>query len=494
MNEPGLGTDDAANASLELASLQSRVEAVRTVLTGLLQDVVVAEAQLGSSQVAQLVEANEQLVLAAMRHQVEAETASQALSEAGRSGEFDALTDLPNRVLFRDRLARALIEAKRHGTSLAVLFLDLNNFKSVNDTLSHAIGDQVLQWVGACLTASVREADTVSRYGGDEFLVLLPQVGHAIDALRVAEKAIATLAAPRRFAEHVLRLHASIGISVYPEDGQSVDELIDRADGAMYQAKSQGPGSFAFHPGPNHLEPLTRAPLESLQHPLTESGSALAEHELRYAQLREAATSMLGRLKTDEPRLPRAKGLIDRHVTQISHLIDDLLDVSRVKTGKLNIQPELIDALDVIDDAILSCRPAMDTRLQSLDIRLPNHGLMMRGDRGRLVQVLQNLLNNASKFTPHEGAIGIHALVEGSTLAIAVFDDGIGITPELLPQIFEPFVQDAHALGINEVGLGVGLTVARQLALAHGGSIDASSEGRGRGSRFVLRLPLLHDN
>lgn len=534
MNNPDTGATKKAEG--ELGRLQSQVEAMRAVLVRLLQEVVVAEARLDNSQAGQLLEANEQLVLAAIGHQADAETATLALDEVSRSYELDALTQLPNRTLFLDRLTQAIADAKRHGTSLAVLFVDLNKFKDINDALGHAVGDQVLKRVALCLLSSVREADTVGRQGGDEFLILLTQVRRAADALRVADKAIAALGAPTRIGGHVLRLSASIGISHYPDDGQTAAALIDRADAAMYQAKRQGPGSFVFDEGHAAADDLANPLLRSLQHPVARYDLALADYELRYSQLREAneqlvlsalnaqelqaaaeqavqrqaeflavvaqelrnplapirvATLMLGRVKTDEPLLPRAQAIIGRQIEQMTRLVNDLVDVSRVKSGQLSVELQQVDVADIIDDAISACRPAMDTRLQSLDVKVPSRALKVKGDPVRLVQVLHNLLNNASKYTPDRGEIGLHVTVDEGTLLLAVFDNGIGITAEALPSIFEAFVQDTHAIGYNGVGLGVGLTVVRRLVEAHGGQVVASSEGRGLGSRFVVSLPLL---
>ena len=183
--------------------------------------------------------------------------------------------------------------------------------------------------------------------------------------------------------------------------------------------------------------------------------------------------------------------IIERQTVQMARLIDDLLDVTRANTGRLAIQPEAVDIVEIIDDAIDASRPAMDTRLQSFDVKAPSRALKVHGDPVRLVQVLNNLLNNASKYTPDGGAITLSVAVKDARLLLTVQDNGIGISPDVLPEIFKPFVQDTHAIGFNGVGLGVGLTVARQLVEAHGGTVVASSAGRGHGSRFVVDLPLM---
>ena len=160
--------------------------------------------------------------------------------------QYDSLTDLPNRTLLNDRLTHAIALARRHGTSLAVLFLDLDRFKHINDSLGHAMGDTLLQSVTHRLVGCVRKSDTVSRQGGDEFVVLLPQVENGEDAAVTAEKMIAALAAPHRVADHDLHVTASIGISIYPGDGHTAETLISAADAALYHAKENGRSNYQF--------------------------------------------------------------------------------------------------------------------------------------------------------------------------------------------------------------------------------------------------------
>jgi diguanylate cyclase (GGDEF)-like protein/PAS domain S-box-containing protein len=155
--------------------------------------------------------------------------------------EHDILTDLPNRLLLKDRLTQAIAGAQRNTTELAVLFLDLDHFKRINDSLSHAVADKLLQSVAARLVNCVRGSDTVSRQGGDEFVVLLSEITHAADARITARKLLNALAAPpHAIDQHNLYITASIGISTYPQDGRDADALIGNADAAMYRAKGRG--------------------------------------------------------------------------------------------------------------------------------------------------------------------------------------------------------------------------------------------------------------
>ena len=161
--------------------------------------------------------------------------------------EHDALTELPNRMLLSDRLARSIALSRRYGRRLAVLFIDCDKFKHINDTLGHAIGDQVLKSIARRLTTCVRESDTVSRHGGDEFLILLSEVDHADDAGVIAEKIVESVSQPHFIDGHELQLTVSVGISLYPEDGEDAQSLIQHADVAMYHAKNSGRNRVGFY-------------------------------------------------------------------------------------------------------------------------------------------------------------------------------------------------------------------------------------------------------
>ena len=163
---------------------------------------------------------------------------SQAKEEETRKFALqDALTGLPNRVLFEQDLDQGLIQAKRHGWGLAVLFIDIDKFKSINDSYGHDLGDKVLLMVANRLQSFVREEDTVSRWGGDEFVCLLLEVKQEADVTRLAEKMVNRIAEACEFNGIVLSIRASIGIAIYPADGETADILFKNADTAMYKAK-----------------------------------------------------------------------------------------------------------------------------------------------------------------------------------------------------------------------------------------------------------------
>ncbi|MDP9007811.1 MAG: GGDEF domain-containing protein [Pseudomonadota bacterium] len=192
----------------------------------------------------QLMEANENLVVAAVHSQTMTEAAEHATLQMSFKAERDFLTGLPNRALLTDRLAQSIALAQRHRKRVALMFLDVDNFKEINDSLGHSVGDQLLQSTAKRLEACVRHSDTVSRHGGDEFVVLLSEIEAAQDAARAAEKLLKTMAEPHLIGDHRLNVTLSIGISIYPEDGDQVEVVLANADTAMYHAKRDGRNQY----------------------------------------------------------------------------------------------------------------------------------------------------------------------------------------------------------------------------------------------------------
>jgi diguanylate cyclase (GGDEF)-like protein/PAS domain S-box-containing protein len=179
------------------------------------------------------------------------------------SAEHDALTDLPNRVLFGDRLTQAISLAERQRKQLAVMFVDLDRFKGINDSMGHVVGDKLLQSVARRLSACVRRSDTVSRIGGDEFVILLSQIEHGEDAAPSARKILRSFGAPHLIEGASLDISASIGISTYPGDGDNAETLMNRADNAMYEAKQHGRNNYQFFQQVMHSRLAERQSLES---------------------------------------------------------------------------------------------------------------------------------------------------------------------------------------------------------------------------------------
>jgi diguanylate cyclase (GGDEF)-like protein len=183
--------------------------------------------------------------------------------EMSHLAQHDVLTDLPNRILFNDRVAQAISLAERQGKQLAVMFVDLDHFKKINDSLGHGVGDKLLQSVAGRLRACVRRTDTVSRLGGDEFVILLSQVEHAEDAAFSARKILRALSAPHIVDNKSLDINVSIGGSTYPSDGRDAEGLMNKADAAMYEAKQHGRNNYQFFRRDMHARLAERQSLEA---------------------------------------------------------------------------------------------------------------------------------------------------------------------------------------------------------------------------------------
>ncbi|HZY19844.1 MAG TPA: PAS domain-containing protein [Ramlibacter sp.] len=221
---------------------------------------------------------------------------------------------------------------------------------------------------------------------------------------------------------------------------------------------------------------------------------ATLSHELRnpLAPIRTAA-DLLGRPGLAPEQLAVARQVIQRQVRHMALLLDDLLDVARVTQSKLELRRERVELGGIVDSAVEAVRPLVDRKQHRLEIDLPASMPVVDADPLRLSQVLANLLTNAAKYTDPGGRIALRARVEADVLVLEVQDDGIGIAPDALPRLFEMFAQLRESADRSEGGLGVGLALVKGLVGLHGGSVQASSEGPGRGSTFAVRLPLPAD-
>nr|WP_309246854.1 PAS domain S-box protein [Ramlibacter montanisoli] len=219
---------------------------------------------------------------------------------------------------------------------------------------------------------------------------------------------------------------------------------------------------------------------------------AMLAHELRnpLAPIRNAVTIM--QLETlASPVLRNCRDVIDRQLTHVTRLVDDLLDVGRLTTGKIKLRKELVRMGDIVARSVEVARPIVTARRHVLNVEQPPDPVYVQGDATRLSQVLQNLLVNAAKYTPEGGRIQLRVAAADSFVYMVVSDNGRGLSPEHLNSIFQLFVQaDTGTSAGSESGLGIGLTLARSLAEMHGGSIEATSPGLGQGSTFTVRLPM----
>jgi len=217
---------------------------------------------------------------------------------------------------------------------------------------------------------------------------------------------------------------------------------------------------------------------------------AMLAHELRnpLAPVRYAI-EIMQEPGLDEQHMAWCRDVILRQVGHLSRLVDDLLEVSRITQGKIELRLERLDLGTAISSAVETSRPFIDEHRHALELSLPPEPLWVQGDGVRLVQIVANLLNNAAKYQEDGGHIRLSVARDGIEAVVRVRDEGVGMAPEVLKRVFEPFVQADQSLHRSQGGLGLGLSLVRSLVKLHGGRVEARSEGLGRGSEFEVRLP-----
>lgn len=498
-----------------------------------------------SAQSRQMREANEQLVMAALQAREDVESSTHALNEAARQSGLDSLTGLPNRVLMLDRLSHAMALSLRHGTRLALIFVDLDGFKQINDSLGHAIGDEVLRVAAQTMVASVRTADTVSRHGGDEFLILLSDVVEPTDAKSVADLVLASLSVPRAIGKHVLQLTASAGISIFPDDGGTPDELIDRADTAMYHAKRQAPGGSGRYravaengaaqtastaPAPallNTQREIERAENDRSNGKLREANDRLvrvalaaqfsqkaAEEALRWQTQANAETvhemhallspihretGVFGMRQADVTRLDRAIRIVDRQVSEIADL------ASRLQSAR----PDNADQVELRRDfnlnvVILACaehsRLALEARQQLLAVDLPTHAPLVHADPIRVGQLLDDLLILASNAAPFGDTLHLKVDVIDRLATMSLSHAVIGTPPEPTPTVLDVFAQtDGGVPSAETLNTGgsrefaefrIERSIVRDVMKAHYQSMRRSGAHDRHQAAVAVKLPL----
>ncbi len=218
---------------------------------------------------------------------------------------------------------------------------------------------------------------------------------------------------------------------------------------------------------------------------------AMLGHELRNPLAPVTTALQLMRLHSDEPlRVARARETIERQVEHMTRLIDDLLDVSRITRGKIELRHEAVVLSSLVARAVEAARPIIDERGHRLSLDLPDEPVTLNGDPARLEQVIANLLNNAAKYTDVGGRIWVRATVHDGQLILSVKDNGAGLAPGMCDNVFDLFVQGPEVRAYARGGLGIGLTLVRRLVEMHHGTVEARSEGPGLGCEFIVRLPL----
>lgn len=217
---------------------------------------------------------------------------------------------------------------------------------------------------------------------------------------------------------------------------------------------------------------------------------AMLGHELRNPLSPiSAGAYLLKKISGADPRVTRTSQMISRQVTQMTKIVDDLLDVSRVTRGLITLSKAPVELSGVVSAAIEQVRPLIESRHDVLGLQLPGEKVMVLGDHARLVQVVSNLLSNAAKYTGEGGRIDVSLTATPSCAVVVVQDDGAGISPELMPEIFDLFTQGSRTPDRSQGGLGLGLALVKHLVGLHGGAVQAASEGPGRGATFTVRLP-----
>jgi signal transduction histidine kinase len=294
----------------------------------------------------------------------------------------------------------------------------------------------------------------------------------------------------RWIASAITQLAASVqavGRGGYPLPVDTRIREVRAATGALH-------GAAALLAGRLHREQAVREDLETADRAKDEYLAMLA-HELRnpLAPI-NAALYILAEEPLSGEAARRARTVIGRQAQHLSRLVDDLLDVTRLASGKVELHREAVSLDDVLrlsveDHAEIAARANVDFALE-----VPEKPVLVHGDRTRLAQIAGNLLQNAVRFTPAGGRVTVSLEQRGAEARISVRDTGTGIEPELLPRLFEPFVQGAHVAARAKGGLGLGLALVKGLAELHGGRVEAFSAGPGKGAQFIVTLPALQDH
>jgi signal transduction histidine kinase/CheY-like chemotaxis protein len=288
-----------------------------------------------------------------------------------------------------------------------------------------------------------------------------------------------------------------------PEEVAGLSALVLRRPNALLLAKPVDPGQLRAAIGAGLRYRAGRRRERELLRQLSEANAELREadrkkdeflamlaHELRNPLSAIGNAAKLARRSQAQEHQEWSREVIEKHVASLSRMIDDLLDVSRITRGQIELRRQILDVLKVISQAIETVRPLVQERNHELTVSLSSSApLWVEADPHRLEQVLVNLLNNAAKYTNTGGKIALTARREGDSVTVTVADNGTGIPPDRIPEMFQLFAQGDRSIARTEGGLGIGLTLVRNLVELHGGSVTARSGGLGKGSEFTVRLP-----
>jgi PAS domain S-box-containing protein len=381
-----------------------------------------------------------------------------------------------NRALQRELLERlrlqqttiqtlAVLEALQQHAPVGIAFLDGDcRFQRVNDELAAINGLSSAGHVGRAMASVIP--------GLSEQLAPLcrrAREGEVISKVEVTGETPASPGETRHF-----------NVSVYPVRG-AVGEVIGTGL-VVVEITERRRAEAALREHASVMADLARQKDEFL---------AMLSHEIRnpLAPIR-TALDLLRRSGPVEDVAAAAHEVIDRQLAHVVRLLDDLLDIARITRGRVSLAKESCDVRRIVTDAVDSARPLIAKRHHHLETSIPPEPLLVQGDVTRLVQVLVNLLNNAAKYSDEGATIGVNVDAEGGHAILRVSDTGAGIPAQLLPKIFDLFIQNERGLDRAPGGLGIGLTLVKRITELHGGSVEVHSEGLGRGSTFTVRLPL----
>jgi len=271
--------EETANRREVIADLREETADLRQDAADQCEEAATSKAKLSTITQALLKDANERLIIASIHAQTMTDSAELANEQMSYVASHDYLTGLPNRSLLNDRMAQSIAFAQRHSKKVALMFMDLDHFKHINDSLGHAVGDELLKSIAQRLQACVRHSDTVCRQGGDEFVVLLNEVEEVHDAVVTAEKIIEAMGLPHLVSGSQLNVTFSIGISIYPDDGKDLETVARKADTAMYQAKEKGRNTYQIFIKEMEVRALARQSMEQALHRALEQNKFVLHYQ-----------------------------------------------------------------------------------------------------------------------------------------------------------------------------------------------------------------------
>lgn len=507
---------------------------VPALVQGLLGRIRVVTQELPVIVTEEILEATELLAVTALHASAAADESRENLERAARPFDVDVLTGLPNRALFRDRFSQALAHARRRHARVAVLFVDLDHFKEINDAHGHAVGDMIIRYVANCLKDSGRDVDTVCRHGGDEFLILLSEIGDATSAARFAEKVTTVLREPVRIGDATFTISASIGISLYPDDGEDQEVLVQRADAAMYVAKRNGNGvafASAQHQPLNPMSapksvPEGHDPIGLLEVALAEAHQSLADlkatnarleldilnaereqikaneakqyqshllnvvaHELRNSlSPLQSAADVLSLVRMDPSLMQRLELVLKRQIAHIFTLLTDLLDVSRLNMGRLTIDLERVDVGEVIESAVAQLATGLAKRDHNVNVRIETDQPIILGDKVRLAQVVTTLLDRLSASLKQGALITVSLYDVDGKLVMAIAEGrGASQAHDRHAQMLD--LSDDRPTSSSSDILTVAVMVVIELLKSHGGQLTVSRTDNRDAPRLQIVLP-----